>query len=197
MGCGVWGVGWWGVGCGVWGVGCGVWVSGVRGLRFRVPVLILLSPTTWRRGGRESSPSALLASPLGRPLSYERGTPVCWGQLPGNWGCVTRLLAPYSASPLRGGCGGLDGQVQRGSLIFNSRSVTEAPPPPALRLKPISGSRICPQVQWGSLIVNSRSVAEKLLLWQAALEATQGQTDGSFSQLPYKCHQNRVASVGD
>ena len=29
-----------------------------------------------------------------------------------------------------------------------------------------------------------------------ALEATQGQIDGVFSQLPYKCHQNRVASVG-
>jgi len=30
-----------------------------------------------------------------------------------------------------------------------------------------------------------------------ALEATQGQMDGFFSQPPYKCHQNRVASVGD
>ena len=31
----------------------------------------------------------------------------------------------------------------------------------------------------------------------ATLEATQGQIDGFFSQLPYTCHQNRVASVGD
>jgi len=31
----------------------------------------------------------------------------------------------------------------------------------------------------------------------AALEETQGQMDGFFSQLSYKCHQNRVASVGD
>jgi len=31
----------------------------------------------------------------------------------------------------------------------------------------------------------------------ATLEATQGQIDGFFRQLPYKCHQNRVASVGD
>ena len=30
-----------------------------------------------------------------------------------------------------------------------------------------------------------------------ALEATQGQMDGFFSQLPYRCHQNRVASVGN
>jgi len=30
-----------------------------------------------------------------------------------------------------------------------------------------------------------------------ALKATQGQMDGFFSSLPYKCHQNRVASVGD
>ena len=29
------------------------------------------------------------------------------------------------------------------------------------------------------------------------LETTQGQIDGFFSQLPYKCHQNRVASVRD
>ena len=29
------------------------------------------------------------------------------------------------------------------------------------------------------------------------LEATQVQIDGFSSQLQYKCHQNRVASVGD
>ena len=29
------------------------------------------------------------------------------------------------------------------------------------------------------------------------LEATQGQIDVFFSQLPYKCRQNRGASVGD
>jgi len=31
----------------------------------------------------------------------------------------------------------------------------------------------------------------------ATLEATQGQIDGFFSQLPHKCYQHRVASVGD
>ena len=31
----------------------------------------------------------------------------------------------------------------------------------------------------------------------ATLEATQGQIDGFFSQLPHKCHQNRVACVAD
>ena len=30
----------------------------------------------------------------------------------------------------------------------------------------------------------------------SSLEATQGQMDGFFGQFPYKCHQNRVASVG-
>ena len=30
-----------------------------------------------------------------------------------------------------------------------------------------------------------------------ALEATQGQMDGFFSQLPYTCHLGQVASVGD
>ena len=32
---------------------------------------------------------------------------------------------------------------------------------------------------------------------RTALEATQGQNDSFFSQLPYTCHQNLVASVGD
>ena len=31
----------------------------------------------------------------------------------------------------------------------------------------------------------------------AALEATQGQNDSFFSQLPYKCYLEEVASVGD
>jgi hypothetical protein len=30
-----------------------------------------------------------------------------------------------------------------------------------------------------------------------SLEAHQGQMDGLFSQLPYKCHLEEVASVGD
>ena len=32
---------------------------------------------------------------------------------------------------------------------------------------------------------------------RAALEATQGQMDSSFSQLPSKCHLEQMASVGD
>jgi len=32
---------------------------------------------------------------------------------------------------------------------------------------------------------------------ETALEATQGQMDDFFSQLTYKCHQHRMASVGD
>ena len=32
---------------------------------------------------------------------------------------------------------------------------------------------------------------------RAALEATQGQMDGFFSQLPYTCYIEEVASVGD
>jgi len=31
----------------------------------------------------------------------------------------------------------------------------------------------------------------------STLETTQGQNDSFFSQLTYKCYQNRVASVGD
>ena len=32
---------------------------------------------------------------------------------------------------------------------------------------------------------------------KSALEATQGQMDGFVSQLPYNCHIEEVASVGD
>ena len=32
---------------------------------------------------------------------------------------------------------------------------------------------------------------------RSTLEGTQGHIGGFFSQLPYKCHQNRVAYVGD
>ena len=37
----------------------------------------------------------------------------------------------------------------------------------------------------------------RVVLFIPALEATQRRVDGFFSQLPYKCHQTRVASVGD
>ena len=32
---------------------------------------------------------------------------------------------------------------------------------------------------------------------KTALKATQGQMDGFFGQLPFKCHLEEVASVGD
>ena len=48
-----------------------------------------------------------------------------------------------------------------------------------------------------ALCAGGRQSAERGRGSQATLEATQGQIDGFFSQLPYKCHQNRVASVGD
>ena len=38
---------------------------------------------------------------------------------------------------------------------------------------------------------------ENFGVWVSALEATQGQMDGFFSRLPYKCHLEEVASVGD
>ena len=42
-----------------------------------------------------------------------------------------------------------------------------------------------------------RSQRQKQVAFISTLEATQGQIDGFFSQLPCKCHQNRVASVED
>jgi len=45
----------------------------------------------------------------------------------------------------------------------------------------------CPRLQGAGFRVDNHPT----------LEATQGQIDGFLSQRPYKCHQNRVASVGD
>ena len=44
---------------------------------------------------------------------------------------------------------------------------------------------------------NTMSESEQFETQVTTLEATQGHIDGFFSQLPYKCHQNRVASLGD
>ena len=46
------------------------------------------------------------------------------------------------------------------------------------------------------LPVNARSV-KMFRVAKTTLEATQGQIDGLCSQLPYKCHLEEVASVGD
>jgi len=44
---------------------------------------------------------------------------------------------------------------------------------------------------------NPRWHRRRHLPGRAALEATHGQMDGFFSQPPYTCHQNQVASLGD
>ena len=46
-------------------------------------------------------------------------------------------------------------------------------------------------------VVSEHGGLSRRTLFDSALEATQGQIDGFFSQLPYKCHQNWVASEGD
>ena len=54
---------------------------------------------------------------------------------------------------------------------------------------------------WRRIDPNELKDRMKLTCWegqtQTDVDATQGQIDDFFSQLPYKCHQNRVASVGD
>ena len=49
----------------------------------------------------------------------------------------------------------------------------------------------------GELKHKSGELRQAVWSHSPTLEATQVQIDGSFSQLPYKCHQNRVASVRD
>ena len=65
--------------------------------------------------------------------------------------------------------------------------------PPATTTHPLSRStRIhCPSAN-GPLVITFHTVTVS-----TTLEATLGQIDGFFSQLPYKCHQNRVASEED
>ena len=49
------------------------------------------------------------------------------------------------------------------------------------------------------LLTAARTYSVSGLVFRAwsTLEATQGQMDDCFSQLPYTYHQNRVPSVGD
>ena len=47
---------------------------------------------------------------------------------------------------------------------------------------------------WARRTLRTRRLAS---IFNRTPEATQGQIDGFISQLPYKYHQNRVASVGD
>jgi hypothetical protein len=50
----------------------------------------------------------------------------------------------------------------------------------------------------GVLRFQKRALSENLALTQSAtLETTQGQIDGFFCKLPYKCHQNQVKFQGD
>jgi len=55
------------------------------------------------------------------------------------------------------------------------------------------------EVRWVVLGLGRTSFAPVQLCARcgSVLEATQGQIHGLFSQHPYKCHQNRVAYVGD
>jgi len=74
-----------------------------------------------------------------------------------------------------------------------------APAPPAHPAPAVEEQRVevpanAPEA-WAAGTV--RLGPDGLLTRSAALEATQGQSDGFFSQLPYKCHQNWVASVGE
>ena len=49
----------------------------------------------------------------------------------------------------------------------------------------------------GRVKVGSLSIDLKTNVRKTALEATQGQNDSFFSQLPYRRHPDEVASVGD
>ena len=65
------------------------------------------------------------------------------------------------------------------------------------------GARAAAEVLGGFSVADARCVSSSAsdgfadFFSSAALEATQGQMDGLFSRLPYKCHLEEVASVGD
>ena len=63
----------------------------------------------------------------------------------------------------------------------------------ALQQRMLQLKVVIPAQSWGAGREERHISAES----QSTLETTQGQIDGCFSQLPYKCHQHRVASVGD
>ena len=53
------------------------------------------------------------------------------------------------------------------------------------------------QVAPSSVVPSSLASSGPMSCTVSTLEANQGQIDGFFGQLPCKCHQNRVAPVGD
>jgi hypothetical protein len=60
-----------------------------------------------------------------------------------------------------------------------------------VRLSPGVQPDVARKRKAGDLVVEGEQEAN------VGLEATQGQMDGFFSQLPYECHLEEVASVGD
>ena len=86
-----------------------------------------------------------------------------------------------------GGAGVCSGKVDPSSQTFSTRSGS--------RRAGGGGGRAVGGA--GGLEGHAAEVRVPLFLPLAALEATQGQLDVSFSQLPYKCNLEEVASVGD
>ena len=85
-------------------------------------------------------------------------------------------------------------------MLIGEPTTSEAsthPPLTRFKVHPLN-----PQVAYDRCVVDKLGGFLETLLTTAAcsitaLEATQGQMDGFFGQLPNKCHLEEVASVGD
>jgi hypothetical protein len=81
-----------------------------------------------------------------------------------------------------------------GAAFWNRyTSPSDAYPEEVIALKKATGVRR----QEGGVRPHSFLLSGKVPSPVSTLEATQGQIGGLFSQLPHRCHQNRVASVGN
>ena len=165
-------------------------------LKERLASLRGSEPTAQRcsnRGVRQPS------RPGGNPGAYRwflQSTPLQFP--PESGGICGRLTSDLPLGCLQGGlhsaCQALLSTNPSSSLL--SLQVLER----SLSLK-LSDTKVYePQIRarLGTSLRGSEPIAQRCTeLRHSALEATQGQIDGFLSQLPYKCHQNRVASVTD
>ena len=97
-----------------------------------------------------------------------------------------------------GGQASLSDDTRETKLIVGGKIVSggDSKPPIPSELLELPIPRRPPRSSFGTDVTRLQA-AEQVPLLETTLEATQGQIDGSFSQLPYKCHLEEVASVGD
>jgi hypothetical protein len=76
-------------------------------------------------------------------------------------------------------------------VYTTKKNCTDRDGAPALNFSAVQILQFCREEEPGL------ELASPIQMMSTTLEAIQGQIDGFFRQLPFKCHHNQVASQGD